>query len=294
MEAESVAYTVCQHFGLDTSDYSFAYIAGWSSDKEMAELKSSLETVQATAKELITEIEGHFADLQQQRQAPVFDQLPPEQQQALSDTVKDTLQTLIDADKRIYGNVTGSTLEAIAAQGYSYRDGQLDKQTQPEHAPDNLMTGETIKTPRGNLHITDMTREQMEAAGYGFHHSSDDGKYLIMGNGTQAFAIAAQPQQERENPLKAVEDSVEQNDNNFDGIINNTPQTPTVADLEQRAKAGEAISLVDLANAIKTERQDKPQQKPSILKKLDGYKKQAAKQPKQPTQQKQKDMEVSQ
>ena len=115
-----------------------------------------------------------------------------------------------------------------------------------------------------------------------------------MGNGTQAFAIAAQPQQERENPLKAVEDSVEQNDNNFDGIINNTPQTPTVADLEQRAKAGEAISLVDLANAIKTERQDKPQQKPSILKKLDGYKKQAAKQPKQPTQQKQKDMEVSQ
>ena len=139
-----------------------------------------------------------------------------------------------------------------------------------------------------------MTREQMEAAGYGFHHSSDDGKYLIMGNGTQAFAIAAQPQQERENPLKAVEDSVEQNDNNFDGIINNTPQTPTVADLEQRAKAGEAISLVDLANAIKTERQDKPQQKPSILKKLDGYKKQAAKQPKQPTQQKQKDMEVSQ
>ena len=294
VEAESVAYTVCQHFGLDTSDYSFAYIAGWSSDKEMAELKSSLETVQATAKELITEIEGHFADLQQQRQAPVFDQLPPEQQQALSDTVKDTLQTLIDADKRIYGNVTGSTLEAIAAQGYSYRDGQLDKQTQPEHAPDNLMTGETIKTPRGNLHITDMSREQMEAAGYGFHHSSDDGKYLIMGNGTQAFAIAAQPQQERENPLKAVEDSVEQNDNNFDGIINNTPQTPTVADLEQRAKAGEAISLVDLANAIKTERQDKPQQKPSILKKLDGYKKQAAKQPKQPTQQKQKDMEVSQ
>ena len=104
----------------------------------MAELKSSLETVQATAKELITEIEGHFADLQQQRQAPVFDQLPPEQQQALSDTVKDTLQTLIDADKRIYGNVTGSTLEAIAAQGYSYRDGQLDKQTQRNTPPTTL------------------------------------------------------------------------------------------------------------------------------------------------------------
>ena len=69
VEAESVAYTVCQHFGLDTSDYSFGYVAGWSSGKEMTELKASLETIQATAKELITEIEGHFTELQQQRQA---------------------------------------------------------------------------------------------------------------------------------------------------------------------------------------------------------------------------------
>ena len=298
VQAESVAYTVCQHFGLDTSDYSFGYVAGWSSGKEMTELKASLETIQTTAKELINEIEGHFTELQQQREAeqqvPVFDTLPPEQQQALSDTVKDTLQTMIDADKRIYGDITGSTLEAIKTQGYSYRDGQLAKQEQPEAPPDSLMTGETIKTPRGNFHITDMSREQMEAAGYGFHHASEDGKYLIMGNGTQAFAILAQ-QPERENPLKAVEDTVEQNDNHFDGIINNTPQTPTVDELEAKAKAGEAISLVDLANAIKTEKQEKPQKKPSILKKLDEYKKQAkTQQAKQPMQQKQKDMEVSQ
>ena len=44
-EAESVAYTVCQHFGLDTSDYSFGYVAGWSSGKEMTELKASLRSV---------------------------------------------------------------------------------------------------------------------------------------------------------------------------------------------------------------------------------------------------------
>ena len=68
VQAESVAYTVCQHFGLDTSDYSFGYVAGWSSGKEMTELKASLETIQETAKELITEIEGHFTELQQQRQ----------------------------------------------------------------------------------------------------------------------------------------------------------------------------------------------------------------------------------
>ena len=69
VQAESVAYTVCQHFGLDTSDYSFGYVAGWSSGKEMTELKASLETIQATAKELINEIEGHFTELQQKRQA---------------------------------------------------------------------------------------------------------------------------------------------------------------------------------------------------------------------------------
>ena len=296
VQAESVAYTVCQHFGLDTSDYSFGYVAGWSSGKEMTELKASLETIQATAKELITEIEGHFTELQQQRQTeqeqqtPVFDKLPPEQQQALSDTVKDTLQMLVDADKRIYGDVTGKTLEAIAAQGYSYKDGQLEKQ-QPEATPDSLLTGETVRTPRGNFHITDMTREQIEAAGFGFHHASEDGKYLIMGNGTQAFAIAAE-QPQRDNPLKHVEDIVEQNDNNFDGIINNTPQTPTVADLEQRAKAGEAISVADLAKAVKAEKREQPQKKPSILKKLDEYKKQAAQQPKDKQKEQKKDLEV--
>jgi len=56
-------------------------------------------------------------------------------------------------------------------------------------APDDLLTGEKIKTPRGSFSLTDMTREQMEAAGYGFHHGSDDGRYHIMGNGTRAFAI---------------------------------------------------------------------------------------------------------
>ena len=402
VEAESVAYTVCQHFGLDTSDYSFGYVAGWSSGKEMTELKASLETIQTTAKELITEIEGHFTELQQQRQAeqeqgdtfsiyqlkrgdetrdlrfepydrlqaagltidrvnyelvytapltkdmtlgdiwerfnidhpadfkghslsvsdivvlhqndedtahyvdsigfqqvpeflqeqqtPVFDKLPPEQQQALSDTVQDTLQMLVDADKRIYGDVTGKTLEAIAAQGYSYKDGQLEKQ-QPEATPDSLLTGETVRTPRGNFHITDMSREQIEAAGFGFHHASEDGKYLIMGNGTQAYAIAAE-QPQRDNPLKHVEDTIEQNDNNFDGLINNTPQTPTVADFEQRAKAGEAISVTDLAKAVKAEKREQPQKKPSILKKLDEYKKQAAQQPKDKQKEHKKDLEV--
>ena len=54
VEAESVAYTVCSHFGIDTSDYSFAYVAGWSSGKDMTELKESMETIRKTSDYLIT------------------------------------------------------------------------------------------------------------------------------------------------------------------------------------------------------------------------------------------------
>ena len=109
--------------------------------------------------------------------------------------------------------------------------------------PDELTTGEIIATPRGNFHVTAMSREQMEAAGYGVHHQSDNGKYLIMGNGTRAFAIAAEQQ---ENHLKAAEQSTEQNENMIDGIINNTPAADG-----QEAAAGEQISLEQYAETLK-------------------------------------------
>ena len=69
VEAESVAYTVCQHYGLDTSDYSFGYVAGWSSGRELAELKSSLETIRSAAADIINSIDGHIAELQKQNEA---------------------------------------------------------------------------------------------------------------------------------------------------------------------------------------------------------------------------------
>ena len=68
VEAESIAYTVCQHYGLDTSDYSFGYVAGWSSGKELSELKGSLETIRLAASELIDSIDGHFKELQRARE----------------------------------------------------------------------------------------------------------------------------------------------------------------------------------------------------------------------------------
>jgi hypothetical protein len=58
VEAESVAYTVCTSLGIDTSDYSFPYIAGWSSGKTMPELRDSLQTIQKTASALISKLEN--------------------------------------------------------------------------------------------------------------------------------------------------------------------------------------------------------------------------------------------
>ena len=460
VEAESVAYTVCQHYGLDTSDYSFGYVAGWSSGRELSELKSSLETIRSAAAEIINSIDENLAELQKaqdkeqtagqeqttregqeaapQPEAPAkADTAGKEQPEAAapgksgaqekagaapkeaftpetiyrvrrnpySDSRENShlLQAYVTQEngrakmgdvlfagtpekcrelmgqlksgeltegdvKQLYakaqetaktaepdkdtfsiyqikggdetrdlrfepydrlqaaGNVVDranyelvytaplapeTSLEDIYTRfnidhpkdfkGHSlsvsdvvvlHQNGQdaahfVDSvgfrqvpeflQEQKQLTPDDLETGETIKTPRGTFHVTAMSREQIETAGYGFHHQSDDGKYLIMGNGTRAFAVAAE-QPEKENPLKYVEDTVEQNDNSFDGIINNTP---TVDELEAKVKAGETISLVDLANAVKADRERgkeaKPEKKPSIRAQLRADKEKAQK-----------------
>ena len=449
VEAESVAYTVCQHYGLDTSDYSFGYVAGWSSGRELSELKSSLETIRSAAAEIINSIDENLAELQKaqdKEQTAGQEQPTREGQEAApekpdpeaaapgksgaqekagaapkeaftpetiyrvrrnpySDSrenshllqayvtqengrakMGDVLYTgtpekcrelmgqlksgeLTEGDvKQLYakaqetaqttgqdkdtfsiyqikggdetrdfrfepydrlqaaGNVVDkanyelvysaplapeTSLEDIYTRfnidhpkdfkGHSlsvsdvvvlHQNGQdtahyVDSvgfrhvpeflQEQKQLTPDELTTGETIQTPRGTFHVTAMSREQIEAAGYGFHHQSDDGKYLIMGNGTRAFAVAAE-QPEKANPLKHIEDTVEQNDNNFDGIINNTP---TVDELEAKVKAGETISLVDLANAVKADKERgkeaKPEKKPSIRAQLRADKEKAQK-----------------
>ena len=71
-EAESVAYVVCQHYGIDTSEYSFPYVAGWSSDKEVPELKASLDTIRRAASDLIVKIDEKIAELTQGQEKNQF------------------------------------------------------------------------------------------------------------------------------------------------------------------------------------------------------------------------------
>ena len=117
VEAESVAYTVCQHFGVDTSDYSFGYIAGWSSGKEMMELKASLDTIRRTASEIITGIEHELSKVQERT---------VEQETELSIMQKtEKLIDSLESEKTIF-----SQDERNLIVNYAYKMGDMDKTTE--------------------------------------------------------------------------------------------------------------------------------------------------------------------
>ena len=507
VEAESVAYTVCQHYGLDTSDYSFGYVAGWSSGRELAELKNSLETIRSAAADIINSIDGHIAELQKQHEAEKAAPDLAAVQEAQSEKNLTDLQKKAAAIAEKYEALSTQEKIGVIAQAFGGTAGRIETSPctgkwrgtsdisirfdngaslflgnrltpkaktaavqlelvndtllryNPEivsatkeaalaslmerEAKDNAIAAQKGLKPYtllnvefndgadsqssgymgwyyvtlavdGNIcsHIetglnydiadgkvsAELTREKYFAAGalkdsevdYVFNNvgfSSASGLYALpvsdavlqraektlakrtqaqepdrdsfsiyqlkrgdetrdlrfepydrltaMGHavdpanydliysaplapGTSLEAIFTrfnidhpkdfkghslsvsdvvvlhqngqdtahyvdsigfrqmpeflQPQ----NYLKHVEDIVEQNDNNFDGIINNTPQTPSVGELEQKAKAGEPISLIDLANAIHADKERGKEEKPSIRAQLRAAKEQTA------------------
>ena len=122
---------------------------------------------------------------------------------------------------------------------------------------------ERIQTPRGSFYLCGMTREQMEADGYGFHHASEDGKYLIMANGTQAYAVRADAP-EKDNPLRTAEMTLEDDYGMIDGVINN-------------GRRGE-----ELEKAKEHAERTQPEKKPSIRERLAAAKQECAKQQPRP------------
>lgn len=108
VEAESVAYTVCQRYGIETSDYSFGYIAGWSSDKETKELKGSLETIRSTAAEMIESIDAKLKVLLAEK--------AQEQTQETSETVKEKKPSYLDVP--VYREMANYAYEADEMDAY--------------------------------------------------------------------------------------------------------------------------------------------------------------------------------
>ena len=272
VQAESVAYAVCQHYGLDTSDYSFGYVAGWSSGKDLKELKASLETIRATAHELITTIDGHLAQLQKERQAQqeqpqaapleqaaeqpdpdsVFSKLPPEQQQEMTASVKAMLQTLIDADLKSTGEVSQGTKEAAQAQGFTIvGDGTLEQAKAPQEAAYRLESGDYlyIQTSETGYDYTLYDPDYKELDG----GQLDNPDLSLAEAGKEILAIHERPAGTIE-PLTGdgLDDFLEATEqanaipqpqawNGIDGLLNGKPFMP------EASPADRAAALIELA-----------------------------------------------
>ena len=264
VQAESVAYAVCQHYGLDTSDYSFGYVAGWSSGKDLKELKASLETIRATAHELITTIDGHLAQLQKERQAQLeqaaeqpdpdsaFSKLPPEQQQEMTDSVKAMLQTLIEADLKSTGEVSQGTKEAAQAQGFTIAgDGTLEQAKAPQEAAYRLESGDYlyIQTSETGYDYTLYGPDYKELDG----GQLDNPDLSLAEAGKEILTIHELPAGTREpltgNRLDGFLEATEQANaipqpqawNGIDGLLNGKPFMP------EASPADRAAALIELA-----------------------------------------------
>ena len=291
VEAESVAYTVCQHYGLDTSDYSFGYVAGWSSGRELAELKSSLETIRSAAAEIINSIDANIAELQkaQDKEQTAGQEQPEQEAEKAAEPDKDTFS--------IYQLKRGDETRDFRFEPYDRLQAAgnvVDKanyelvysaELTPGTSLEDIYTRFNIDHPKDfkghSLSVSDVVV---------LHQNGQDAAHYVDSFGYKEvpeFLQEQTQQPEKINPLKHVEDTIEQNDNSFDGIINNTP---TVDELEAKVKAGEQISLVDLAEAIKADK-ERGKEKPSIRAQLKADKERAGK--KKPTKQKSQDLERS-
>ena len=333
VQAESVAYTVCQHYGLDTSDYSFGYVAGWSSGREMEELKSSLETIRSAAAEIINGIDARIAGLQkeqEQDQEAVY-LLDSGEYLHVQTSEEGYDYTLYDKD---YRSLDGGQLDAPSLSLTEARDEILalldrgsaktqvadlsDFEEAKEAAEDGTFTIYQLKREDATREYRFEPYDRLHAAGLAVDpahyepvysgpmtpgmtldniytrfnidhpkdfkgHSLSVSDVVVMQQGGQStahyvdsFGYKQVPEfLQPENYLKNAEMSTEQNYNMIDGRMNNTP---TVSELEAKAKAGEVISLTELATAIRTEKgQGRGQEeKPSIRAQLKQYKDQTA------------------
>ncbi|MCB7320307.1 YodL domain-containing protein [Eubacteriales bacterium DFI.9.88] len=265
VQAESVAYAVCQHYGLDTSDYSFGYVAGWSSGKDLKELKASLETIRATAHELITTIDGHLAQLQKERQAQqeqqaaeqpdpdsVFSKLSPEQQQEMTDSVKAMLQTLIEADLKSTGEVSQGTKEAAQAQGFTIAgDGTLEQAEAPQEAAYRLESGDYlyIQTSETGYDYTLYGPDYKELDGGQLDNSSlslaEAGKEILAIHELPAGTMEPLTGDRLDDFLEAAEQTnaipQPQAWNGIDGLLNGKPFMPEASPVDR------AAALIELA-----------------------------------------------
>ena len=370
VEAESISYAVCQYFGIQTGENSFGYIATWSKDKELKELRASLETINKTSCELINNIECHYKEICKERGIDLTAKQEPEQ--VNQQTAEATATQLPDAQEQSLDEypMPDSEVSVSDMQEYGYfYDGMLpvtreraleldaagltvyvlhedntesmvfdteeimehgglfgveheewekspqfhekvlerqERQLEREQAflahegccfaiyqvsrddPQNVrfmnldwLQSHNLAVDRSNydliytapLNGSGSTMEQLETLyeqfnlkkPVDFHSPSlsvsdivaikQDGK--VSCHYCDSVGFTEIPGFLPDNPLKNAEMMLEDDYGMIDGIINNGPKEPTVAQLEQQARSGQPISLMDLAEAVHREERDK-------------------------------------
>ncbi len=362
IQAESISFAVCAYYGIQTGENSFGYLATWAKDKELTELRASLETINKTSSALITDVDRNYAEIMKERgldketealaaepiqeitvQEPdngyvpdptisiesmnaygyaASDMLPLSQDRAMElfdDGItvymlhNDNTEAMVFDTWEIieHPGIFGITREDWEKEGeligprdvesrflnaptdscaiyqlkqdapVELRFTSFDRLSQPpakEHYQPiytrELYPGDDINTNLENLfHIFNEARP-MDFTGHSLSVSDiialkRDGE--VSYHYCDSIGFKALPNfGNTDNPLKSAEMATEDDYGMIDGIINNGSKQPTVAELEQQAKSGKPISLMDLAAAAHRERKEK---KPSVLEKVKSYQK---------------------
>ena len=285
VEAESISYAVCQYYGIETSENSFGYIATWSKDKELSELKASLDTVSKTSNELINDIDRNFREICKERG---IDLTKEEITEPVKEGVEQTVEVESIPDTPVEEVTTAEvkeeeTIEPVkeeveqTAETESIPETPVEEQELPEvetaevdpPAEENIPPSSKGEETSEDLPDPTLTVKDMNDNGYLKEDMLPVSKERATEFMEQDITVYALHSDNTEEMLFDVSEIEEQSGNMF-GIakedwehIKNSAKLPTVAELEQQAMSGKPISLMDLAAAV--QREDKPK---SILSKL--------------------------
>ncbi|MDO4650015.1 MAG: YodL domain-containing protein [Eubacteriales bacterium] len=213
VEAESVAYTICQKYGLDTSDYSFAYIAGWSAGKETPELKASLQTIRQASSEMITAIDKKMEQLRSIAKEKATDR-SEEKGNSISYRLYQLRENLESKVPLHFMDMRYLQSRGLAVEGQNYAlvySGNTGKGNSTEEVLESLYE-------RFNLHHPDDFRGHSLSVSdvIVLHEEGRDQAYYV-----DSFGFQQVPEFFASNPLEKVEELLEDDYGMIDGIINN-------------------------------------------------------------------------
>ncbi len=364
IQAESISFAVCAYYGIQTGENSFGYLATWAKDKELTELRASLETINKTSSALITDIDRNYADIMKERgldketealAAEPMQEITVQEPEpvtspdngdvpdpaisvesmnaygytdsAMLPLTKERALELMERDVTVYMLYTDNT-EAMAFDNNEImsHDGIFGIETsewenyrsQNAMPPMGAFSIYQLKEGAENRDYSFRPLSELQSAGLSpdrnryelkyadtmpmqgdvnsnldalyhrfnvnppedFHGRSLSVSDIVVLRTPDAvsyhyvdsvgFRELTPEFKPMVNPLKNAEMAMEDDYGMIDGIINNGSKHPSVAELEQQAKSGKPISLMDLAVAAHRERKEK---KPSVLEKVKSYQK---------------------